>query len=111
MRPPFPGGETVVLHRRSPSGYDDYGNVTYTDSSTTITGVAIWPESATEVIQNAERTRSVYVALFPANVDIQAIDHLTWRDQDWEIQGDPELLRSPLTAKTLQTIRMVHVEG
>lgn len=111
MRPPFGFGETVVLHRRSPSGYDTYGNVVYTDSATTITGVPIWPRSAHEVVQEVDRTNTVYVAAFPADVDIDAIDFLTWRGKDYEIEGEPERLQSPLTGRALQTVRMARVEG
>lgn len=113
MPPPYlDRGETVELHRRVATGeYDDYGNPTYEDSSETVAGVAIWPESATEVLQAVDRTNTVYVALFPTSVSIDAIDHLTWRGKDYEVQGEPERLQSPLSGTEMQTIRMARVEG
>lgn len=112
MRPPFGMGETVSFHRRVPTGtYDDYGNVIYKDVSQTLAGVAIWPESASEQTQNVERTNNVYRAMFPVEVSIDAVDHITWRGKDYEVHGDPERYQSPLSGKALQVIRMSRVEG
>lgn len=107
----FEHGETIALNRRVASGYDDYGNVVYTTTSQTVSGVAIWPESATEVIQNVDRTNSVYVVALPIGLRIDAIDSVTWRELDYEVQGEVERLQSPLTATALQTFRMARVEG
>lgn len=114
----FPYGETIELHRREPatdgSGnrvYDAYGNLTYTDTATPFTGVAIWPESASETYQNNERTNSVYVAALPVTADVDAIDFVTWLGKDYQVQGEPERLRHPGTNTALITIRLVRVEG
>lgn len=108
----FEHGETIVLNRRVPSGtFDSYGNVVHTTTSQTISGVAVWPESATEVLQNVDRTNTVYVVALPIEYSVDAIDSITWRELGYEVQGEAELLISPLTATTLQTLRMSRVEG
>jgi hypothetical protein len=107
----FEHGETIALHRRVASGYDEYGNVTYTTTTQTISGVAIWPESATEVIQNVDRTNTVYVVALPVGHRVDAIDFITWRELDYEVQGEAERLQNPMTATALQTLRMSRMEG
>jgi hypothetical protein len=113
----FPGGETVVLHTRTPrveSGErvkDAYGALVYDESDATITGVAIWPESATEVLQSQDRTNSVYVMVIRADVEIDAIDSLTWRGMRWQIQGEAQQFHSPFTGLELQQVRINRVEG
>ena len=39
----FPFGQTVTLLTRSVSGRDAYGNDELTSTSTTLTGVPVWP--------------------------------------------------------------------
>lgn len=113
----FPGGETVVLHTRTPrvvSGErvkDAYGALVYDENDVTVAGTAIWPESATEVLQNQDRTNSVYVMVIRADVVIDAVDGLTWRDKRWEIQGEAQQFHSPFTGLALQLVRINRVEG
>lgn len=108
----FEHGETIVLTRRVPSGtFDPYGNVVHTTTAETIFGVAIWPESATEVLQNVDRTNTVYIVALPVEYSVDAIDSITWRGLGYEVQGKAERLQSPLTATALQTLRMSRVEG
>lgn len=108
----FGMGESIILNRREASGqYDDYGNVIYVETSDVVTGVAVWPESASEFAQSMERTNSVYVIALPTGIPIDAIDFITWRGKNYEVQGEPERLQSPFTGTDLQTIRMARVEG
>lgn len=116
-RPPFGKGEDIVLHRRVPKvidgvpQYDEYGGVIYVDVSETVTGAAIWPESASEVLQSVDRTNTVYIVLVPITVAIDAVDAVTWDGRKYEVQGETERFKSPFTDSALQTFRMSRVEG
>lgn len=109
----FPQGQPIVLNRRiaQPGAYDEYGVQQYSVSSTTVNGVAIWPESSSEVGQGNERTNVVYHVALPLTVSVDAVDFVTWRGKDYQVQGDPEFHLSPLSGTQLQTIRINRVEG
>lgn len=110
----FGAGETITLRHKStptPRQYDEYGNLIYVFTDQTLTGIAIWPESSSETIQQVERSTTVYVMAVPTGVDIDANDVLIWRGMEWEIQGEAEQLSSPLTGTALQEVRFRRTEG
>lgn len=116
--PVFQYGETLTLVRRAAvrdSGgefvTDDYGNLTYAETEQPVLGVAVWPESATETVVPGERTNAVYLAALPPHVLVDAVDYVRWLGKEYEIQGDPERYRNPMTGVGLQTIRLHRVEG
>lgn len=111
----FPNGETLILNRRipktGPGRYDAYGVLQYDVDSETLSGVAIWPTTNTEVLQNQERTSTTYVVALPPTVRVDAIDYVTWRGLKYELRGDPEHYTHPITGHGLQTFAMFRVEG
>lgn len=110
----FGAGETVTLRHKkttTPRTFDEYGNLIYVFEDQTLTGVAIWPESTSETIQQVERSTSIYVMAVPAGVHVDANDVLIWRGMDWEIQGEAEHYSSPLTGTALQEVRFRRTEG
>ncbi len=116
--PVFQYGETLILVRRAAvrdAGgafvTDAYGNLTYAETEETVPGVAVWPESATEALVPTERTNAVYLAALPTHVPVDAVDYVRWLGKAYEIQGDPERYRNPVTGVAIQTIRMHRVEG
>lgn len=121
--PVFQYGETLTLVRRTAVRdvegefvTDDYGNLTYSETETVVSGVAVWPESAGlgtvhETSVPTERTQPTYAAALPLTVSVDAVDYVRWLGKAYEIQGDPDYLRSPMTGVSLQTIRMQRVEG
>lgn len=114
---PFPNGETLTLVRRVPkviSGdtqYDDYGNVLYVETTQTVVGCPVWPNTATEVTQSVDRTNTRVTAMLPPDVLVDAVDAVRWRGKEWEIEGEAEYYRNPHTGTDLQTILMARVEG
>lgn len=121
--PVFQYGETLTLVRRTAVRdvegafvTDDYGNLTYSETETVVSGVAVWPESAGlgtvyETTVPTERTQPTYAAALPLSVPVDAVDRVLWLGKAYEIQGDPERYRNPMTGVSLQTIRMHRVEG
>ena len=114
----FQHGWPITLHsrveKRGPDGkpeYDEYGNVQYVDIARNLAGIVIWPESSTEVGQGNERTNVVYHAMLTMDIDVDAVDYVTWRGKDYEIQGEPQFYRSPMSNTQHQTIRIARVEG
>lgn len=113
----FPHGQTIVLHRRvvkkvaGQRVYDAYGNLIYVDSDITVPGCAVWPESATEVLQGVDRTNVIYLCALPSSIFVDADDHVTWEGRDYEVQGEPQRYHAPATGTELQTIRLNRVEG
>lgn len=114
----FPGGQTIVLHRRTQARdaegakvYDDYGDVVYTNDSQTLTGIPVWTSSGSLHAESSLRHRyNVYSVVLPVDLDVHTIDFITWRGQDYELEGDPETFESPFTTTRYQTVRMTRVE-
>lgn len=110
----FGAGETVTLRHKTthtPRQFDEYGNLIYRFVDQVLTGVAIWPESTSETIQQVERSTTIYVMAVPAGVDVDSNDVLVWRGVEWEIQAEAEQYRSPLTGTQLQEVRFRRTEG
>jgi len=93
----FAFGETVTLHRRSVTGQDADGNDVYGDASSTLTGVPVWPRSATELVQGQDTLITGLSALLPADTDVSGVDKVTVYGDDYDIDGEPGHYRSPFT--------------
>jgi len=116
---PFANGETITLHRRTPrmSGpnkvYDSYGMLVYDTFDTVVAGCAVWPTSASESLQNEDRTNSNYTVAFPAGTVVAGVDAIGWRGLDFEVQGEAQRYeRNPLTGSLGPVlVQMTRVEG
>lgn len=111
----FPHGETLTLNRRVPKTgagrFDSYGILQYDVDSVVLHGIAVWPTTNTETLQNQERTSGTYVAALPITVRLDAVDYVTWRGLKYEVRGEPERLSHPNTGHALMTVSMTRVEG
>lgn len=119
MHPFLPHGETLVLHRRVPrvengeKVYDAYGVLQYDTVDAEVEGCAVWPFSSSETLQNQERTNTQYSAALPAGTEVDAVDYVTWRGLDYELNGEPDRYhRNPITGSVGPVvINMLRVEG
>lgn len=113
----FGNGEMLQLHRRVPRRVagelvtDGYGNIIYEDRIEIIIGVAVWPQSATETRQNQERSSINYMVVVPASIIIDAVDRITWRGKMFEVVGETERNRNPMTGSAVNSFVMNRVEG
>lgn len=107
----FALGETVTLHRRTLGSPDSDGNDTYTDSDTTIRGVAVYPRESTELVQGGDLNIIGLVAVFKPAITLAATDELTVRGVRWAVDGDPGQYVSPLTGATLTKVNLTRVTG
>ena len=93
----FGFGETVVLHTRTRTGEDAYGNDVFTTTDTTLEKVPVWPAGATELVQGQDTTITGLYALLPADTNVEAIDYVTVYGDDYEVDGEPGRFASPFT--------------
>lgn len=98
----FAFGETVTLHTRTVVGQDEYGNDVYGETSTPVSGVAVWPRiaaaaSGTEQVQAQDQIVSGLWVLFPPEHDVTGVDAMTVRGLRYEADGEPGRYASPLT--------------
>jgi len=93
----FAFGETVTLHRRSVTGQDSDGNDVYADATAVLTGVPVWPRSATELVQGQDTLITGLSALLPAGTDVSGVDKVTVYGDAYDIDGEPGHYRSPFT--------------
>lgn len=114
----FAHGYTVVIKRRvpllEPGGervYDDYGVLQYAVIRSTVTDVPIWPSSSTEVGQGNERSRVAVNASFPLSISIDAVDAIEWEGKTFQVDGEPEYYRNPMSGTAHQVVALVRVEG
>lgn len=98
MSPAFPFGQSVVLHSRTVTGQDAYGNDVYTSTDTPLTNVPVWPRNASELVQGQDTLITGLWCVLPASVDVFAVDTLTVYDKTYKVDGEPGDFRaSPLT--------------
>lgn len=98
MRLAFPFGQSVVLHARTVSGQDDYGNDVYQDTDTPIDGVPVWPRDSSELVQSQDTLITGLWCVLPDEVDVFAVDEVTVYGKRWKVDGEPgDLRQSPLT--------------
>lgn len=93
----YPYGETVRLCSRTVNGTDAHGNDTYTETSTDIPGVPVWPRGSSEMVQGQDTTVVGLWALLPPGTDVMFVDRVIVRGQAYEVDGEPAVQSSPLT--------------
>lgn len=93
----IPFGQTVTLHTRGVTGTDADGNDVYGDTPTTLTNVPVWPRSATELVQGQDTLITGLSALLPAGTSVAGVDKVTVYGDDYDIDGEPGVFRSPFT--------------
>ena len=96
-------GQAVVLHSRTVTGQDDYGNDVYADTDTTVPNVPVWPRNSSELVQGQDTLIVGLWCLLPATVggvpiDPTAVGEITVAGKRYKIDGEPGDFRvSPLT--------------
>lgn len=93
-------GEPVTIRQRIPAGLDAYGNAVFTDQTTIVTGCAFSPGLSIEATQGRDTITSQPVAYLPAGTAVAGIDALTVRGVRYEVDGTPNVWRSPFTGVT-----------
>jgi hypothetical protein len=91
-------GQTVTLQSRAVSGKDDYGNTTYTTTSTVLHNVPIWPAGSTELLQGQDILTDTLVALFPHGTVVSPTDRVLAYGRTYEVTGSPFDWVSPWTS-------------
>lgn len=64
---------TAALITRTPSGTDDYGQVTYTETYTVLPGI-FWPAGSSESTQGQDQVRWQNTLCVPTGTDVSAVD-------------------------------------
>lgn len=109
----LPYGETVTLRRRvlatDADGEvirDAYGQAQYVNDDREVTGCSIAPAGSAgqafsfEAVGNRTSQVTVrYVVHFPPGVEADADDHLRWRGEWWQIEGEVGYLHSPFSGR------------
>lgn len=93
----FPHGKTVTLVTRSVTGQDAFGNDVYTESSSDVAQVPVWPRGATELVQGQDTTITGLSALLPEWTNVAAIDAVIVDGNRYEVDGEPGRFESPFT--------------
>lgn len=105
---PFPA--TVKIRR--PADVDGFGDPTGPAVEHEIPGCATWPSSAgTENMDFADTVMAPVTLLAPAGSDIRATDEVILDGLVWQVDGDPEVFRSPLTGAGLVQVHLRKVTG
>lgn len=112
----FAFGRSIVLHKRTKTGYNADGNVVYDDVPTPVDGVPIWPYAGTELVQGQDTAFIGLAAILPIEVDPTHIDYVEIPDEpgqgNYEIDGEPGPYSSPLTGTTPgYQVHLTRIEG
>lgn len=113
----FDRGETILLHARTPrrSGStlvrDAYGMVIYDAEIIPIRGCVIWPNSASESMNDNERTVTTYTVVLPDGFNVDAVDKVVWREKAYEVSQEMEMHTNPMTGNRCQQFNMTRIEG
>lgn len=93
----YPYAQSVTWISRTPSGVDDYGNDTYTETETATTAVFA-PGSSTELTDGRD-TVIQQPSLYGVDVDlpVKATDAFLIDADRFQVDGDPQKYRSPFT--------------
>jgi hypothetical protein len=97
----YPFGETVIhLDGTAPITQDDLGNDVRTfPVKATYTGIAVWPRGGNELTQGQDLVTVGLTISIPDDVTVDAQDRFIVRGETFEVQGDPQPYRSPLTGR------------
>jgi hypothetical protein len=98
----WPAGETATVLRPGPPEQDPYGNdIPGEDVPTDYEGCAVWPRVSSEDVQARDQVIDGLYVLFPLGAIVLATDRVRVRDQDYLVDGEPGVYRSPLTGTAL----------
>jgi hypothetical protein len=114
----FANGETVTHVTRVRSGVDGDGNDAFTETSTVLTGVALWDPkygnrigNSSEIVQGQDTVISDYAMWLPATVTVTAADRFIALGDLYEVLGTPGVFKSPLTRTSGQQVNLKRVTG
>ena len=93
---------TVTLIRRTASGADAYGNDTFTQTETPISGCVVWPRDGNgsggnERTNNQDMVIVGYSVLFPPGTPVAPTDQVRYGGVVYEIDGSAGEWHSPFT--------------
>ena len=101
----FRGNEPIVIKRRSISGYDAWGNETYTTQEILIRDALIAFGSTDEPIDASRKPVDASLTLYlPSGTLIQEEDIFEVRERDFVKDGDPEEWKSPFEGWNLGVV-------
>jgi hypothetical protein len=95
------GTDTVTLVRREVAGRDRYGNDVLVDTEIVVPHCAFQPMWGAEITGDADRITERYILLVPGlaltdlEIDPQAIDSIRAYGLAYEINGEPQIWRTP----------------
>lgn len=107
----FPFGETVIRHARTLGTADAQGNDTWTDTDTTVKGVAVYPRESVELVQGQDTNIIGLVAVFKPAITVAPADQFTVRGERWDVDAMPGQYHSPLTATELTKVNLTRATG
>lgn len=96
-------GETVILVRRTQSGRDVHGNVTWSSTEISIPGTVVWPGAGSAAAQSTEDDQGQtqilerMSALFPFGTSVLPTDQALIRGALYEVRGQPASWESGFT--------------
>lgn len=93
----FRFGEHIVIHRRTRTGRDDYGNDVFTDTLVPLDRVPAVPTSSREDDQGRSTVYDLVTVLLPPNTDVDSIDAIEVYGLLYEVQGRPVRFISPFS--------------
>lgn len=92
----FRGNETIQIVRRAAAVKDDFGNPTYTTTTTVIRNCAIGVDGTGEPIADDRNAIDAKLSVYlPAGTEIQSGDLFIVRGTKFVKDGDPEIWVSP----------------
>ncbi|MEV7013275.1 hypothetical protein [Streptosporangium sp. NPDC051022] len=98
MPVPLPQGETVVILRPGARTRDSAGNyLPGPDREIPVPGCAAWPTGSTEQVEAQDQTKELFTVLAPYGTDIRATDRVRLYGRVFEVDGEPQSWKSPLT--------------
>jgi len=109
----FPAGQTVTLVTRTLADEKDAdGNDVYTETTTDVPNVPVWPRGASELVQGQDTTITGLSCLLPPDVDVTAIDAVKVNGSTYEVDGEPQPYRDPFTGLDIgHQVDLTRVEG
>jgi hypothetical protein len=96
----FPYAQTLTLLRRVLAEPDAYGNDTYTDVAVQVPGCVVQPAGSAEVLQFTDQVSTDITVFIPYGTEVGPLDALVVNGTTYEIQGIPQMWRSPFSGHT-----------
>ncbi|RDG37960.1 hypothetical protein [Streptomyces corynorhini] len=87
MRTRF-GAHTITILRPPPA--DQFGDPTGPPAEREVSGAFMQPVTTTERLDGRDTVVSGWQVFLPPSTDIRATDQVRWRDDLYEVDGDPQ---------------------